>query len=84
MNLNVASVLDEISLLKWSGAVPSPRGAFGGLAPSNKAPSPPKWNMKHCKSVEILSVLSPPAQIQSPPIENFLATVLLEKLIYYM
>jgi len=27
-------------------------GGFGGLIPPNKAPSPPNWNMKHCKSVE--------------------------------
>jgi len=31
--------------------------ALVGLAPSNKAPSPPNWNMKHCKSVEFLSNL---------------------------
>jgi len=28
-------------------AVLSPRGSFGGLAPPDKAPSPPNWNMKH-------------------------------------
>jgi len=52
--------------------VPLPRGGFWGL-------SPPNWNMKHYKSVEILSifrVLSPLAKTQSPPIENFLASFL--------
>jgi len=60
--------------------VPSLRGSFGGLSPPNKAPSkPPKWNMKHYKSVKFLSIFRmpiQPAQTQSPPIENFLATVL--------
>ena len=39
---------------------------------------PPNWDLKHYKSVEFLSIFrmsSPPAQTQSPPIENFLATV---------
>ena len=54
--------------------VTSPRGggAFGGLSPPNKTPSPPNWNTKHYKSVEILSmfrVSSPPAQTQSTPAE---------------
>ena len=47
-----------------------PGGSFGGLAPSNKAPSPQNWNIKHYKSVGILSIFtvsSPPTQIQSPP-----------------
>jgi len=37
--------------------------------------------MKHYKSVEFLSIFevsSPPAQTQSPPIENFLATVVVD------
>ena len=29
-------------------------GALMGLSPSNKAPSPPNWNVKHYKLVEIL------------------------------
>jgi len=49
--------------------VPSPRGAFGGLSPKNKALSPPIWNMKHYKSVKIVAIFSvnPPAQTQSLP-----------------
>ena len=31
------------------------RGASVGLASPNKAPIPPNWNMKHCKSVEVWS-----------------------------
>jgi len=44
-------------------------------------------NMKHYKSVELLSVFrmsSSPAQTQSPPIENFLATVLRLLLIHLL
>jgi len=44
--------------------------AFRGLDPPNKTPSPPNSNMKHYKSIKILSmfrVSSPPAQTQSPP-----------------
>ena len=59
-------------------AVPSPRGDFGGLSPPNKAPSPPNWNMKRYKSVEFLSIF----RVSSPPIENFLATVLAPALSY--
>ena len=47
-------------------------GALVGLAPQNKAPSPPIWNMIHYKSVEFLSIY----RMSSPPIENFPATVL--------
>jgi len=36
-------------------SVPSPRGALVGLAPLNKAPSLPNWNVKHNKSVHFLS-----------------------------
>jgi len=36
-------------------AVSSPREAFEGLAPPNKAPSPPNEIMKHYKLVEFLS-----------------------------
>jgi len=38
-------------------------GAFGGLAAPNKAPSPSNWNMKHYRSVEILSFL----EYKAPP-----------------
>jgi len=49
--------------------------------------------MKHYKSVEILSIfrmptprtnLKPPAETQSHPIENFLATVLIQLYIIHM
>jgi len=53
--------------------------AKGELNPPNKALSPLNWNMKHYKSVwvcQFLKVSCPPAQTQSPPIENFLAAVL--------
>jgi len=56
--------------------VPSPRG---GYPSQKKLQAPTNWNMKHYKSVEFLSIFRiprPPAQMQSPPIENFLATVL--------
>ena len=61
---------------KFDNTCPKPepsvvsRGSFGGLSPPNKSPSPPKWNMKHYKSVEFLSIFSMsshPAQMQSPP-----------------
>jgi len=54
-------------------------GTLVALAPPSKAPSPPNWNVKHNTSVEFWSIFrtsSPSAQTQSPPIENFLATVL--------
>ena len=63
-----------------------------GLAPPNKAPSPPNWNLKPYKSVEFLSIFNvkppcanvkPPAQAQSPSIDDFLATVLLPTIATY-
>jgi len=51
-------------------AVPSPRGALVGLSSSNKAPSPPNWNMKHYKLVEYLSNLNvkpPRTNVKSSP-----------------
>jgi len=59
--------------------VPSPRGSLGWLSPPNKAPSPPK--LKHetinqWKFLSNFSMSSHPAETQSPPVENFLATVL--------
>jgi len=48
---------------KVKQAVPSPRGAFGGLASQNKSPSPPNWNMKPYKSVEVFSIF----RVSSPP-----------------
>ena len=66
----------------------SRRHALVGLGAPNKASRPPSWNMKHCKSVEFLSVFrmsSPPPRTTAKPhrrkakpsIENFLATVLI-------
>jgi len=62
-------------------AVPSPRGALVGLAPLNKAPSPPKLNNETLyisiafanfrMSSPPAQTQSPPAETQSPPIENF-------------
>jgi len=52
--------------------------ALVGLATQTKLQAP-NWNVKHYKSVELLSVFrmsSAPAQTQSPPIENVLATAL--------
>ena len=45
-------------------------GGFGGLAPPNKAPSPPKLKHEHYKSVEILSILeclAPPHKPKALP-----------------
>jgi len=39
-------------------ALKQSRGALVGLAPTNKAPSPSNWNMKHYKLVEFLSNLN--------------------------
>jgi len=74
-NVQLKAELANVHKPVWrfrSGAVPSPRGGFGGSIP-------PKWNMKHYKSVEISSIFRvsrPPAQTQNLLIENFLATVL--------
>ena len=60
-------------------SVSTPRGGSSGLIPPNKAPSPPNWNVKHYRSVELLSIFtmsSTPEKTQSRPDENFLATVL--------
>jgi len=66
--------------------VPLPRGVFVGLRPlQTKLQVLPNWKMKHYKSDEILSIfrVSSPRtnaklheETKSPPIENFLATVL--------
>ena len=37
---------------------PVATGVFGGLSPTNKAPSPLNWNVKHYKLVEFLSNLN--------------------------
>ena len=68
-------------------AVTSPWGAFGGLTPLRKAPTPQMetWNNINQLSFFLLifwvsspltQTQSPLAEMQSPPIENFLATVL--------
>ena len=55
-------------------------GALVGLGPpQTKLRGPPNSNVKHYETVKFLSIFtmsSPPTQTQSPPIENFLATVL--------
>ena len=66
--------------------------ALVGVAPPNKAPSPPNWKVKHFKSVEFFSIfiMSSPRTNSKPrrltaktPIENFLPTVLRCCIIYY-
>jgi len=42
---------------------PSPKGTFGGLAPPNTAPSPPKLNYEAYKSMKFLSHF----RMSSPP-----------------
>jgi len=75
-------------------SVPSPRGALVGLAPPNKAPSPRKLKREtlYISGVLVNFIMSSPpaqtqsspAQLQNPPTENFLATVLvLLKLQYF-
>jgi len=61
------------------GAVPSPRRTFCGFSSPKKAPRPPNWIMKHCKSVKFnqISECQAPWTDVEPPVENFLATVLL-------
>jgi len=70
----MCSVCNFISAV---ATAPSPRGVLVGLGLPNKAPSAPNWNLKH-KSVEFCQIWisSPPAQTQSLPIDDFLATVL--------
>ena len=49
---------------------PVATGGFWGFNPPNKALSPPKWNMKHYKQIEILSIFrvsSPPHKPKAPP-----------------
>ena len=61
-------------------AVPSPRGSFEGLIPPNKAPRPIKVNSEALSIGGVFTKfqnVKPPEQTKSPPIENFLATVLL-------
>ena len=57
-----------LQYLHYIHSVPSPRGALVGLAPPNKAPSPPNWNIKHYKFVEFLSNLNvkPPLHERKP------------------
>jgi len=48
---------------------PVATGGIGGLTPPNKAPSPPKWNMKHYKLAEFLwnANVKPPCTNVKPP-----------------
>ena len=67
-------------------SAPSPRGCFGGLSPPNKAPSPLKLERETLLISGVLVnfiMSSPPPhkrkaprRTAEPPIENFLATVL--------
>ena len=55
--------------------------ALAGLDSPNKVPSPPNRNVEHYESLEILSKFqyqAPSARTQSPPSEDFLATVLMQ------
>jgi len=53
------------------GAVPLPRGCFGGLSPPKwSSMPPPNWNVKHYILVKILSTFrmsSPPHKRKAPP-----------------
>jgi len=85
-----ASVRLHLAVLRWSLVnnnarsyltifSPLATGGFGGLIPQNKTSRPINWNMKHCKSVEFLSIFimsSDPFTNVKPTIEDFLATVL--------
>jgi len=69
-------------------------GLLWAWPPQTKLQAPPKWNMKHYKSVEFSSIFRvssslaqtqcPHAETQSPPIENFLSTVLLRSVALYL
>ena len=63
----------EVAYLGVAYTDPSPRGgAFGGEVPQIET-----WNIINQLSFcQFLEWQAPPAQTQSPPIENFLATVL--------
>jgi len=68
---NVTSTFFNMApfLPNYFRSVPLPQGGFGGRSPPNKTLSPPNSNVKHNKSVELLSIFrmtSPPAKPQSP------------------
>jgi len=50
-------------------SIPSPWGAMVGLSLPNKVPSHPNRNMKHYKTLEILSIfnIKPPGTNVIPP-----------------
>ena len=70
--------LSKILSRRQVRAVPSPRGDLVGLAPPNKAPSPPNWNMKHYVSGMFVKFecQAPLHKRKAPPVDDFLATVL--------
>ena len=69
----------------WASPVAT-GGLLGAYPPQTRLQAPPNWNMKHYKSVEILSYFrvsnpprtnaKPPRRNAKPPIGNFLATIL--------
>jgi len=71
--------IEKLTGLKSKSCLnPKQSRRHGGLSP------PPNWNMKHYKSVELLSlftVSSPKQKRKAPVIENILATVLIQNLI---
>jgi len=74
INLSKVTVLS----IFWFSPVATGR-ILGAYPPQTKLQASPNWNVKHYKSVQFLlifGVSSPPAETQSPPIENFLAAVL--------
>ena len=52
-SVEASIIFDAVVML---GTVPSPRGAFLGLAPQTKLQAPQNWNMKKYKLVEFLSI----------------------------
>jgi len=58
---------------------PVATGGFGGLSPPKKSSKTPKLKRETLQRSGFLvnfKMASPPAELQSTPIENFLATVL--------
>jgi len=76
------SELQKYKAALMSRPVPSPRG---DLAPTNKAPSPPKLKHETLLSVEICQFLEcqVPRTKPKPPTENFLATVLVYNIYFF-
>jgi len=62
--------ISKYSTTPFTAAVPSPWEGFGGLSSPKRTSKPPKMKC------EVYNVKPSPAQMQRPPIENFLTTVL--------